>query len=194
MAGFGSPRTVDLSYRENQGKYLEGTGSLVLDRVGHVAYANLSPRTDLDVLGEFAQQLDYELVTFEAFDGSGGAVYHTNVLMAIGARFAVVCGAAITQQRHRDAVYSMLRASGREIIEISPAQMHEFAGNLLELAPAGTNVIALSTTAWRSLDAGQRRALERHGGILAADIPVIERCGGGGVRCMLAEIHLPTRV
>src|SRR5271169_2954593 len=192
--GFRITGTVDLSYREDQGKYLEGTGSLVLDRVGHVAYASLSPRTDLDVLGEFAQQLDYELVTFEALDGSGGAVYHTNVLMAIGARFAVVCGAAITQQRHRDAVYSMLRASGREIIEISAAQMLEFAGNLLELAPAGKNVIALSTTAWRSLDSGQRRALERHGGILAADIPVIERCGGGGVRCMLAEIHLPTRV
>ena len=192
--GFRITRTVDLSYREEHGKYLEGTGSLVLDRVGHVAYANLSPRTDLDVLGEFAQQLDYELVTFEALDGSGGAVYHTNVLMAIGARFAVVCGAAIAQQRHRDAVYSMLRAPGREIIEISPAQMLEFAGNLLELAPAGTNVIALSTTAWRSLDTGQRRALERHGRILTADIPVIERCGGGGVRCMLAEIHLPTRV
>jgi hypothetical protein len=192
--GFRITRTVDLSYREEHGKYLEGTGSLVLDRVGHVAYASLSPRTDLDVLGEFAQQLDYELVTFEALDGSGGAVYHTNVLMAIGARFAVVCGAAITQQRHRDAVYSMLRTRGREIIEISPAQMLQFAGNLLELAPAGTNVIALSTTAWHSLDPGQRRALERHGRILTADIPVIERCGGGGVRCMLAEIHLPTRL
>ncbi|MGO9039501.1 MAG: citrulline utilization hydrolase CtlX [Steroidobacteraceae bacterium] len=192
--GFRVTRTVDLSYREDQGKYLEGTGSMVLDRVGHVAYASLSPRTDLDVLGEFAQQLDYELVTFEALDGSGNAIYHTNVLMAIGARFAVVCGAAIPQQRHRDAVYSMLRTSGREIIEISAAQMLEFAGNLLELAPAGTRVIALSTTAWRSLDPGQRRALESHGGIVAADIPVIERCGGGGVRCMLAEIHLPTRV
>jgi hypothetical protein len=192
--GFRITRTVDLSYREEHGKYLEGTGSLVLDRVGHVAYASLSPRTDLDVLGEFAQQLDYELVTFEALDGSGGAVYHTNVLMAIGARFAVVCGAAITQQRHRDAVYSKLRTRGREIIEISPAQMLQFAANLLELAPAGTNVIALSTTAWHSLDPGQRRALERHGRILTADIPVIERCGGGGVRCMLAEIHLPTRL
>jgi hypothetical protein len=192
--GFRITRTVDLSYRENHGKYLEGTGSLVLDRVGHVAYASLSPRTDLDVLGEFAQQLDYELVTFDALDGSGSAVYHTNVLMAIGARFAVVCGAAITQTRHRDAVYSMLRASDHEIIEISPAQMLAFAGNVLELAPAGTNVIALSTTAWRSLDPAQRRALERYGSILAADIPVIERCGGGGVRCMLAEIHLPTRV
>ncbi len=184
-------RTVDLSYRENDGKYLEGTGSLVLDRARRVAYANLSPRTDLDVLGEFGQQLDYELVTFEAFDGMGNAVYHTNVLMSIGAGFAVVCGAAIRHAPHRDAVYSKLRASGHEIIDISLAQMESFAGNLLELAPAGASVIALSTTAWRSLDGAQRRMLERHGGILTADIPVIERIGGGGVRCMLAEIHLP---
>ena len=192
--GFRITRTVDLSYRELEGKYLEGTGSLVLDRTSHVAYANLSPRTDLDVLGEFAQQLDYELVAFEAFDGAGGAIYHTNVLMTIGARFAVLCAAAIAEQGHRDAVYSMLREPGREIIEISPAQMQDFAGNLLELAPAQGPVIALSTTAWRSLDPGQRRTLERHGRILAVDIPTIERCGGGGVRCMLAEIHLPARV
>jgi hypothetical protein len=186
-------RTVDLCYREQEGKYLEGTGSLVLDRPHRVAYANLSPRTDLDVLGEFAQQLDYDLVTFEAVDATGKPVYHTNVMMAVGARFAVVCGASIAELRYRDAVYSKLRAAGREIIDISLEQMHEFAGNLLELAPAGSSVIALSTTAWRSLDARQRRALEKHGSILAADIPIIERYGGGGVRCMLAEIHLPTR-
>jgi hypothetical protein len=182
-----------LSHRESEGKYLEGTGSLVLDRTRRVAYANLSPRTDLDVLGEFAQQLDYELCTFEAFDESGSAVYHTNVLMAIGERFAIICGAAIADPRHRDAVYSMLRRSAHEIIEISPAQMRHFAGNLLELAAPGGSVIVLSTTAWRSLEARKRRSLEKYGRILAADIPAIERFGGGGVRCMLAEIHLPAR-
>jgi hypothetical protein len=187
-------RTVDLSYRESEGKYLEGTGSLVLDRVQRVAYANLSPRTDLDVLGEFAQQLDYELVTFEAVDAAARPVYHTNVMMAIGARFAVVCGASITEARRRDAVFSTLSAAGRQIIDISLAQMQSFAGNLLELAAPGSSVIALSTTAWASLDADQRRTLERHGSVLAADIPTIERYGGGGVRCMLAEVHLPPRV
>jgi hypothetical protein len=186
-------RTVDLSHREDEGKYLEGTGSLVLDRASRVAYASLSPRTDLDVLGEFAQQLDYELVTFEAVDGAGRAVYHTNVVMALGASFAVVCGPAITELRNRDALYARLAASGREVIEISSAQMHEFAGNLLELAPPGSKVIAISSTAWRSLHAAQRRTLEKHGGVVAADIPVIERFGGGSVRCMLAEVHLPTR-
>jgi hypothetical protein len=192
--GFRITRTVDLSGHENDGKYLEGTGSLVLDRVHRVAYANLSPRTDLDVLGDFAQQLDYDLVTFEAFDADGNAIYHTNVLMAIGSGFAVVCGAAIVQPQHREAVFSKLSAAGHEIIDISHAQMYEFAGNLLELTSQGRNIIALSTTAWRSLDPKQRRVLEKYGGIFAADIPVIERYGGGGVRCMLAEIHLPARI
>jgi hypothetical protein len=191
--GFRITRTVDLSYREEQGKYLEGTGSLVLDRAQGVAYAALSPRTDLDVLGEFAQQLDYDLVTFDAFDSGGKPVYHTNVLMAVGSRFAVLCGDAITDRGHRDAVSGKLRATGHEVLEISMNQMIRFAGNILELtSPSGT-VIAMSTTAWNSFDAPQRRILEGHGSVVAAGIPVIEGLGGGGVRCMLAEIHLPKR-
>jgi len=191
--GYRTSRTVDLSYREEQAKFLEGTGSLVLDRANRVAYAGLSPRTDLDVLGEFAQQLDYDLVTFEASDAAGTPVYHTNVLMAIGSRFAVLCSEVIADTTHRAAVAEKLRATGHEVIDISREQMHRFAGNLLELAAAPGNVIALSTTAWRSFDPAQRRILEGHGSVVAADIPVIERLGGGGVRCMLAEIHLPKR-
>jgi hypothetical protein len=190
---FRSSRTVDLSHREDEGQYLEGTGSLVLDRTARVAYANLSPRTDLDVLGEFAQLVDYDLVTFEAVDGAGRPIYHTNVMMAIGTRFALICGDSIVEMRRRDAVCAQLRDSGRELIEISLDQMQAFAGNLLELAPAGSSLIAMSSTAWNSLEAAQRRALEKHGSILAADIPVIERHGGGSVRCMLAEVHLPLR-
>jgi len=191
--GFRITRTVDLSYREDQGKFLEGTGSLVLDRAERVAYAVLSPRTDLDVLGEFAQQLDYDLVTFEAFDPRGKPVYHTNVLMAIGSRFAVLCCEAISDRGHRDAVREKLSATGHEVLEISMSQMIRFAGNILELAPAAGTVIAMSTTAWNDFDTAQRRFLERQGGVVAADIPVIEGLGGGGVRCMLAEIHLPKR-
>ena len=191
--GFRTTRTVDLSPRETRGQYLEGTGSLVLDRVRHIAYANVSARTDLDVLGDFAQQLDYDVVTFESTDGAGRSVYHTNVMMAIGTGFAVVCGESIADRNRRAAVYSTLESGGREIIEIGFAQLQAFAGNLLELAPPGSHTIALSTTAWESFAPGQRRALERHGRIVAADIPVIERHGGGGVRCMLAEIHLPRR-
>lgn len=195
--GFRIARTVDLTHHEGQGKFLEGTGSMVLDRPNRVAYANLSPRTHLDVLGEFAQRMDYELVTFDAADGDGRPIYHANVLMAIGGGFAVVCAAVIGDPQHREAVCSRLRESGRELIELSPAQMHAFAGNLLELAPGGADGrerrIALSATAWRSLEPVQRRAMERHAGIVCVEIPTIERCGGGGVRCMLAEIHLPPR-
>src|SRR5580698_2279413 len=115
--GFRIVRTVDLTHRETEGKFLEGTGSVVLDRAHRVAYASLSPRTDLDVLGEFAQLLDYELVTFEAGDGGGLPVYHTNVVMAIGSRFAVVCGESIAQPAHRDAVFNKLRAAGHEIVD-----------------------------------------------------------------------------
>ena len=191
--GFRIVRTVDLTYRESEGKYLEGTGSLVLDRAHRVAYACLSPRTDLDVLGEFAQLLDYELVAFEARDGAARPVYHTNVVMAIGTRFAVVCGEAIERLQHREAVFTKLRAAGHDIVDISLRQMQEFAANLLELAAAGGPVIALSTTAWRSLGVAQRAILESHAELIPAAIPTIERIGGGGVRCMLAEIHLPRR-
>jgi hypothetical protein len=186
-------RTVDLSHREAEGKFLEGTGSLVLDRAHRVAYASLSPRTDLDVLGEFAQLLDYDLVTFEGRDGTGQPVYHTNVVMAIGTRFAVVCGEAIAHPPHREAVFNKLQAAGHDIVDISLRQMQEFAGNLLELEAAGGRVIALSTTGWRSLEAAQRRVLESHADLVPVSIPTIERIGGGGVRCMLAELHLPKR-
>ena len=191
--GFRIVRTVDLTHREAEGKFLEGTGSLVLDRAQRVAYASLSPRTDLDVLGEFAQLLDYELVTFEAVDGGGQPVYHTNVVMAIGSRFAMVCGESIAYPRHRAAVLDKLRAAGHDIVDISQSQMQQFAGNMLELAAQGGPVIALSTTAWNSLEPAQRRILESHAGVIPAAIPTIERIGGGGVRCMLAELHLPKR-
>jgi hypothetical protein len=191
--GFRVSRTLDLSHLESAGQYLEGTGSLVLDRKQRLAYANLSPRTDLGALGEFAQLLDYDLVPFEAVDGAGRPIYHTNVMMAVGTEFALICGESIAQLERRDGVYGKLRASGREIIEISLAQMQAFAGNILELATRGGRVIALSKGAWESLEPGQRRSLEHYGSVVAADIPVIERHGGGGVRCMLAEVHLPAR-
>ncbi len=189
--GFRVTRTVDLTHRESQDKYLEGTGSVVLDRVHRIAYASSSPRTDLDVLGEFAQQLDYELMTFDAVDAGGAAIYHTNVLMAIGTGFAVVCSASIANDAHRSAVLSKLRSTGHEIVEVSLAQMAQFAANVLELAAPAHKLIALSTTALDSLNRAQRGVLESHAALVPVPIPTIEHAGGGGVRCMLAEIHLP---
>lgn len=192
--GFHIARTIDLAHLENEGEYLEGTGSLVLDRPHRIAYACLSSRTTLGALGEFAQRLDYEIVSFEAVDRDGAPIYHTNVLMGIGERFAAVCLAAIVDAQRREAVRRILEDTGHEVIDLGLEQMHAFAGNLLELESAGGDkVIALSETAWASLDAPQRAALGRHGQIVRADIPTIERCGGGSVRCMLAEVHLPPR-
>jgi hypothetical protein len=193
QGGFRVSRTVDLTHREAEEKYLEGTGSVVLDRAHRMAYACSSPRTDLDVLGEFAQLLDYDLMTFDAADSGGRAIYHTNVLMAIGSGFAVVCGESIANTAQRTGVFSKLRATGHDIVDITQEQMAQFAGNMLELKSPAAKLIALSTTALDSLNRTQRAILESHAVLVPVPIPTIERVGGGGVRCMLAEIHLPKR-
>ena len=184
-------RVIDLTAHERRQRYLEGTGSLVLDRVHRLAYANLSPRTHLDVLGEFSQRLDYEVISFEAVDEQQRPIYHTNALMSVGTGFAMICAAAIRAPAKRAAVVAALRGCGREVIELNPAQLRSFAGNLLEVATPDGPLIVLSAGAWQALDEGQRGALRRHGKIAAPAVPTIERFGGGSVRCMLAEIHLP---
>jgi len=189
--GFHVSRTIDLTPHERTQKFLEGTGSLVLDRPSRTAYACASPRTDLVVLGEFAQQLDYRIISFEACGADGTAIYHTNVMMAVGSRFAVLCSESIADPAVRGAVVRLLRDSGHELLDISMPQMAGFAGNLLELASRSGPLVAISARAWDSLDGAQRRLLERHARVLTARIPTIERIGGGSVRCMLAEIHLP---
>jgi hypothetical protein len=191
--GFRIARILDLTPHERQHKFLEGTGSLVLDRVNRIAYACISPRTDMDVLGDFAQQLDYDIVAFEALDGTGTPIYHTNVVMCIGTRFAAICSACIREDE-RQGVVDALRTTGHEIVDLSLEQLVEFAGNMLELRSVrGETAVAMSKRALDSLSASQRAALERSGPIVAAAIPTIETLGGGSVRCMLAEIHLPKK-
>ena len=192
--GFRVSRVLDLTHHESGGKFLEGTGSLVLDRVHRIAYACVSQRTDLDVLGDFAQQLDYEVVAFEAEDAGGAAIYHTNVLMCVGSRFAAICSQCI-RQNERAAVLDAMRSTGHAILDLSLEQLANFAGNMLELSTArGELVVAMSTRARDALPAAQRALIEEHAGaIIAAPIPTIEMLGGGSVRCMLAEIHLPKK-
>ncbi len=189
--GYRIDRVVDLSALEARGEYLEGTGSLVLDRAQRVAYACLSPRTHSDALAEFGRALDYELVAFHAVDGAGQPIYHTNVLLSVGTRFAALCTGAIRDRSERHLVCSRLERSGHELIDLGGDELDNFAGNLLELAGKGGPVIALSATALAALEQPTRRALERHGRLVAADIATIERVGGGSVRCMLAEVALP---
>lgn len=183
---------VDLSAHEAHGHFLEGTGSMVFDRVHRVAYACLSSRTHLDALGDFAQRFDYEIVAFEAVDRHGVPIYHTNVLMALGETLAVICDEAIIRDEQRAAVLDSLKTSGHEVLSLSYAQLEAFAGNMLELRNRnGEHVFAMSRQAWDSLDATQQARLEAHGQIVAVPIDNIERAAGGSVRCMLAEIHLP---
>ena len=183
---------IDLSEHEANGHYLEGTGSMVLDRTNHVAYACISSRTHLDPLGDFAQRLGYDVVAFEAVDGSGVPIYHTNVLMNVGEKLAVICDEAIPRDDQREAVLTRLRDTGHDVVNLSYAQLDAFAGNMLELRNRrGERVIALSQQAWDSLDAEQRAMLSANGHIVCTPIDNIEASAGGSVRCMLAEIHLP---
>lgn len=191
-AGFRIERTVDLSALETRGEYLEGTGSLVLDRCHRIAYSCRSPRTTPAALAEFAGRLRYRVIAFDAVGPAGEPAYHTNVMMAIGDGFSVICAEAIPDAAERSEVLNELVATGHEPILIGERAMHGFAGNLLALRDRdGGQVIAMSDAAWASLDADARDALERHGRIVTAPIPVIERHGGGSVRCMIAEVFLP---
>lgn len=192
--GFRVERVVDLSPHEADGRFLEGTGSMVLDRAHRVAYACLSPRTDPGVLAEAARLLDYEPLAFAAADEAGVPVYHTNVMMSIGRDFAVVCEEAISDAGQRAAVRRRLEGCGHEIVPLDLAQMRSFAGNMLELAGAGgTRVLALSARALESLRPDQVGALESRCRLLPVPVATIEDGGGGSVRCMLAEVHLPRR-
>lgn len=192
--GFRVDRVVDLSAHEADGRFLEGTGSMVLDRVHRVAYACLSPRTDLEVLAEAAQLLGYEPLAFAAVDAAGMPIYHTNVMMCVGLDFAVLCEQAISDAGQRTAVRRRLEDTGHEVIPIDAGQMAAFAGNMLELAGAGgERLLAMSARALDALDDRQRRTLEARCRLVTAPIAAIEDGGGGSVRCMLAEIHLPRR-
>jgi hypothetical protein len=190
--GYRIDRVVDLTHLEARGVYLEGTGSVVLDRVARVAYACLSPRTHVAALEELARALRYEVVSFGAMDAAGRPIYHTNVVLSVGTRFAALCTAAIADAGERRSVVARLEASGREVIDVSRAELDGFACNLLELSGTRGPVIALSAAALRGLAPTTRDALERHGRFVTADIRTIERLGGGSVRCMLAEVALPT--
>lgn len=185
-------RIVDLSAYETAGMFLEGTGSLVLDRPRNQAYASLSLRTHRDVIADFDAQARYSTLVFDARDPGGRPIYHTNVLLSLGTRFAVLCLDAVVPE-HRYRVVAEIEASGRTIIPLTFAQLRRFGCNLIELRNSkGEPVIPLSSKAREALRPDQVRALETLGGeLIDADIPTIEAVGGGSVRCMIAEIHLP---
>ena len=195
--GFKVLRLLDLTPHEAHGRYLEGTGSLVLDHIERTAYACISPRTHPDVVAEWARALGYEPIVFGAVDRAGVPLYHTNVLMCIGEKAAIVGTEAIVST-DRGRVIERLRATGREIVEIGHAGIERFAGNMLELgtwdeALGDYRLLVMSETAKRALPAESLTRLSAcTDEVLAVPVPTIERLGGGGVRCMLAEVFLPS--
>ena len=190
--GYQVHNVVDLSHHEGSGHFLEGTGSMVLDRTNRIAYACLSTRTHLDVLNEFSRRLNYESIVFNAVDRAGVVIYHSNVVMCVGESVAIICADAIAGDQQRRCVLQRLQRTGHEVITIALSQLEAFAGNMLELKVAnGCRIMAMSDRARASLDATQICGIERHADIVSADIGSIERAAGGSVRCMLAEMRLP---
>lgn len=186
-------KVVDLSGEEQAGRILEGTGSIVFDHVNKTAYANRSARTNKHLFYDVCARLGYKGVYFDAVDAFGQEIYHTNVLMAIGSGYAIICREAIAKDQAAG-VINQLQASGLEVVEISYEQMNHFAGNMIELTNAeGARVLVMSESAHEVLTSAQKAVLSKYAQLLHADLKTIETVGGGSARCMIADIHLPTK-
>jgi hypothetical protein len=182
---------IDLTHYEQTGHFLEGTGSMVLDREKNIAYACLSPRTDLTVLNDFCNRLNYKPVYFWALDGSKQPIYHTNVMMCVADKYVVICLASINDINERQLVINSIADSGKSIIEIGFDQMNQFAGNMLQVHnKEGEIFLVMSSQAYRALNKAQINQIESYNQIIHSDITTIETNGGGSARCMMAEVFL----
>ncbi|MCB0453632.1 MAG: amidinotransferase [Aequorivita sp.] len=192
--GFKINNIYDYTPAEDEGYFLEGTGSLLLDRVNRKAYCALSPRADEELLIEFCEDFEYLPVIFTAnqtVDGKRLPIYHTNVMMCLAEKFCVICLDSIDDSSEKKNVVQHLKKDGKEIIRISEAQMHHFAGNMLQLQGKDKKYLVMSAAAHKSLNKEQIAAIEKHCEILSSDLHTIETCGGGSARCMMAEVFLP---
>lgn len=193
--GFKIENIMDYTEAEQDGIFLEGTGSLLLDRANEKAYCALSPRADEELFIEFCEDFDFAPILFEAFqtvNGERKLIYHTNVMMCLGETFAVICADCIDDKKERKMVLDNLKSDNKEIILITEEQVNNFAGNMLEVR--GTDdkrYLVMSASAHKSLTANQVEKLEKHATILSSSLDTIEACGGGSARCMMAEIFLP---
>jgi hypothetical protein len=199
--GYWIKKVVDYSPYENEGKFLEGTGSLVLDRVHRIAYACLSPRTHPDLVQKFCSDFGYHPVIFHAYQEAGKTqkeIYHTNVMMNVGENIAVICADTIKDRKEREEVLKSLTETGKEIVLLSEEQNNHFAGNMLQLntnsptvSELKRGILVMSSQAYRSLTYEQVRQIEEKTTILHSPLDTIETCGGGSARCMMAEVFLP---
>jgi len=193
--GFKIENIIDYTSAEDEGVFLEGTGSLLLDRVNHKAYCALSPRADEDLFIEFCEDFEYTPVIFTAnqtVEGERLAIYHTNVMMCLAEKFAVICLDSIDDKKERKNVVKHLKQDGKAIIEISEVQMHQFAGNMLQVrGHLDQRYLIMSKAAHDSLTQKQISDIEKYCPILSSSLETIEACGGGSARCMMAEVFLP---
>lgn len=179
---------------EERTVFLEGTGSMILDRPNRVVYASLSERTHLNLLEKWGSDQGYQVVSFRAGDDDGIPYYHTNVIMTLGIHFALICLEAIEDDRERHAVVESLKNTGKKIIEISRNQVLQFAGNALEvIGMSGNNILVMSESAYKSLTQSQIGNIEENAQIVCSPLNIIEKYGGGSARCMMAEIFLPKK-
>ena len=186
--GFNYTLLNDYTNYEEDNVFLEGTGSVVLDRTNKVAYCSISKRSDIGLFEKFCSDIGYSPITFTSYDSKGGIVYHTNVMMSIGDDFILVCLESILDKDERKKVKESIEITGRNIVEINFKQMESFAGNLLQLGEPGNKVIVISNLAFGSLTSSQKQILSSESKILNIPIPTIQKCGGGSVRCMIAEL------
>lgn len=192
--GFVIRNVYDYTLAEEEGFFLEGTGSLLLDRVNRKAYCALSPRADEELLIEFCEDFEYLPVIFTAnqtVDGNRMPIYHTNVMMCLAENFCVICLDSIDNSVEKKNVVQHLKKDGKEIIAITEAQVHHFAGNMLQLQGKDKKYLVMSDAALKSLDEEQVSTIEKYCEILSSDLTTIETCGGGSARCMMAEVFLP---
>jgi hypothetical protein len=186
---FDSKRTLDLTDFEKHSRFLEGTGSLILDHTNRIAFAGLSSRTDIEVVKVWASEMNYSTVTFNATDEEGAEIYHTNVMMCLGDEYAVACVDSIRDRNEKANFVDKIHQTNRLLVEISIEQMNSFAGNMLQVATRENDkLLLMSAAANSSLSSGQREVLESFNNIVSFEIDTIEACGGGSVRCMIAEI------
>lgn len=193
--GFLVEHIIDYSTAEIDEIFLEGTGSIVLDRENQNAYCAISPRSEEELFIEFCEDFDYNPIVFSAYqtvDGKRTLIYHTNVMMSVGKNFALICLDCIDDSKERKNVIQHLRESGKEIISITENQVTQFAGNILQVkGEYNQSFLVMSEKAFQSLSQQQKNQLEKHGEIIYSDVKTIETCGGGSVRCMMAEVFLP---
>lgn len=193
--GFTINNILDYTAGEDENVFLEGTGSLLLDRANEKAYCALSERANEDLFIEFCEDFEYMPVVFTAnqtVNGERKAIYHTNVMMCLAENFAVICLDTIDDKKERKKLIASLKEDGKEIISITEAQMHNFAGNMLQVKGAfDKKYLVMSASAHNSLNAKQVDAIKKHCEILSSDLETIETLGGGSARCMMAEVFLP---